>query len=216
VDPPSERGIDEWRLGVATEVRRARPDEIDDVAGVLADAFADYPWTRFTIAADHHRLRVRGLQRLALELIGFDHGDVWVALADDQMVGAAVFTDSRAPAPESVVAELHERSIEFTGDRLQQSIEAHASIAGLLPDRLHVSLDVVGVRTAWQRRGVGDAVIGPGLDDADRKGLPVRLETSAIENVRFYARRGFAVTDHIDVGGVEVWAMLRTNARPPR
>ncbi len=153
--------------------------------------------------------RLLGLQRLVLELIGFDHGEVWVAEVGGEAVAAAAFTDSRAPAPESVVAELNRRSIDFTGDRLEQSIEAQAASAGLVPDFPHVSLGVVGVRTGSQRQGLGAAVIAPGLREAQRTRLPVRLETSREENVRFYERLGFAVTDHLDLGGVEIWAMLR-------
>ncbi len=62
-----------------------------------------------------------------------------------------------------------------------------------------------------QGRGLGAALLAPGLDRADRDELPVWLETSAEPNVRFYRRLGFAVTDVVDLprGGPRTWSMLR-------
>src|SRR6516225_4503597 len=46
-------------------VRRAVAADLDAAAAVLADAFADYPWTRWTVDSRRHIERVEGLQRLA-------------------------------------------------------------------------------------------------------------------------------------------------------
>ena len=48
-----------------------------------------------------------------------------------------------------------------------------------------------------QRKGLASAVIAPVLERADREGLGAFLETGAEENLGFYARAGFEVTDEV-------------------
>jgi hypothetical protein len=55
-------------------VRPATPDDVPDAADVLADAFADYPWTRWTVDADDHGERLRPLHHLYLSAVALPFG----------------------------------------------------------------------------------------------------------------------------------------------
>jgi hypothetical protein len=46
----------------------------------LGEAFADHPWTRWTVDPDDHRERITRLQFLALENLGMALGDVWLSI----------------------------------------------------------------------------------------------------------------------------------------
>ncbi len=50
-----------------------------------------------------------------------------------------------------------------------------------------------------------------GHEMADKRGLPVYLETFTLPNVRFYERRGYRVIDEhqMATGPYTVWAMRR-------
>ena len=191
------------------QVRRARLQELDELARVLADAFADYPWTRWTVDARDHRRRIEGLQRLTLERVGLPHGRVWVADAGT-IEAVAIWMDSRTPPPERLWADMASEQRVLEGDRHDAARAAELVVGRLRPQRPHLYLGAVGTRRRSQRRGLGAAVLEPDLAAADEEQMAAFLETSSEENLRFYGRLGFEVVDevHID-GGPPVWAMLR-------
>lgn len=79
-----------------------------------------------------------------------------------------------------------------------------------VPDQPHWYLGVLAVHPDHHRRGVGSALMAPGLARADRDGVPAFLETATSDNVRLYQRHGFAVTGELALpGGPDVWFMTR-------
>ncbi|OHB72274.1 MAG: hypothetical protein A2V70_10415 [Planctomycetes bacterium RBG_13_63_9] len=67
------------------------------------------------------------------------------------------------------------------------------------------------VDPAFQRQGLGDTLIRPGLERADRDGLPCYLDTTKRENLEYYQRHGFELAGHkvLPQDEVNVWAMQR-------
>jgi len=88
-----------------------------------------------------------------------------------------------------------------------------------LGDRLHKRalpephwyLFLLAVDPAQQRRGVGGALLASGLARAEADRLPVYLETTTADNVRYYEQHGFEVAFHEALGGAPVsfWGMIR-------
>jgi ribosomal protein S18 acetylase RimI-like enzyme len=184
-------------------VRRATPADVAPAAGVLGRAFADYPWTRWTVDARGHEDRVRRLQALVLEDVGLPHGEVWVATVDGEIAGVAVWTGD---VPAAVWDAMADEVRVLEGDRHEASRAAGAACDDLRPVTPHITLGTVGTDPAVQRRGIGAAVLVPRLA---QPGL-LYLETSTADNVRFYERRGFTVTGHVEIpGGPDVWGMTR-------
>ena len=70
---------------------------------------------------------------------------------------------------------------------------------------------MLGTDPPAQGRGLGSAVLRPGLELCDREGLPAYLESSKESNVGFYARFGFRVTEEVRMpgDGPSVWLMWR-------
>jgi ribosomal protein S18 acetylase RimI-like enzyme len=79
------------------------------------------------------------------------------------------------------------------------------------PPEPHLYLAVLGTDPPAQGRGLGSAVLAPGLELCDREGLPAYLESSKESNVRFYSRFGFRVTEEVRMpgDGPKVWLMWR-------
>jgi ribosomal protein S18 acetylase RimI-like enzyme len=191
-------------------VRPATPDDVPDAADVLADAFADYPWTRWTVDADDHGERLRALHHLYLSAVALPFGRVDVGATPEGLVSVAVWVPSTA-VPEDVWTRVGPAAAELAGDRATAGDAAEATLAGHRLEESHVALAGLGVAPSRQGRGLGAATLAPGLARADRDGLPVHLETSAASNVRLYQRVGFTVADVVDLpgGGPRTWLMRR-------
>lgn len=80
------------------------------------------------------------------------------------------------------------------------------------PSQPHWYLGGLGTDPDHQRRGVATALMSPVLGRCDVEGAGAYLETQSEENVTYYRRRGFEVTEELDVpeGGPHMWLMWRT------
>ncbi|MGY1718732.1 GNAT family N-acetyltransferase [Blastococcus sp. SYSU DS0552] len=191
-------------------LRPATAGDLPAAAALLADAFTDYPWTRWTVAADDHDRRLTALQELYLTAVALPYGHIDLGCTDDVPAAVAVWLPGTA-VPDQVWREIGPAVADLAGDRAATAAAADAVFAPYRPDGEHLLLASVGVGRSYQGRGLGAAALGPGLTRADRSGLPVHLETSAPRNVRFYQRLGFTVTDVVDLpdGGPRTWLMHR-------
>jgi ribosomal protein S18 acetylase RimI-like enzyme len=82
------------------------------------------------------------------------------------------------------------------------------------PAEPHCHLGPIGVDSDAQGQGVGSLLMQEYCADVDRVDVPGFLETDRPENVAFYERFGFTVTETARVLGVETWFMRRP--RPQR
>ena len=194
-----------------TSTRLARLTDLDWAAAVLADAFADSPWTRWTVAASDHERRITGLQRIALEHYALPFGGVSVTEVAGVVHSVAAWSDSAVVSAAPIDTDVASAVAELEGDRHDASRAADRSIDPLRPKQRHLYLGTVGTSRAMQGRGLATMTLAPLLRSSDRAGLDVCLETSTESNVAFYGRLGFDVDGHvtIDDGGPEVWLMHR-------
>ncbi|WP_017612512.1 GNAT family N-acetyltransferase [Nocardiopsis salina] len=188
-------------------IREATPDDVEGAADTLTAAFAEYPFTRHTISADDHLARLREFQHLFLAEVGLPHGRVWVS---DDLDAVAVWSTPVGDAGPTL-QRLLPRLVELAGDRSDAYASAEAAMEIHRPSEPVWFLGTVGVRPSAQGRGLGRAVIEPGLAAADAEGVPTFLETSTEANVGVYTALGFEVTAEYDLpdGGPRTWAMLR-------
>ncbi|MFV2176319.1 GNAT family N-acetyltransferase [Actinomadura sp. LOL_016] len=188
-------------------VRPATWEDVPAAVRTLSRAFADYAFTRHVVAADRHEERVREFQELLLRRVGMEYGRVWVS---NDVRAVAVWTTPDAD-PTPAFAELGPRTAELAGDRAEAYASAEAAIAPFRPAEPVWFLATVGVDPDAQGRGLGAAVVRPGVEEAERAGCPAFLETSSERNVRFYERLGFTTTAEVDLpgGGPRTWCMRR-------
>jgi ribosomal protein S18 acetylase RimI-like enzyme len=76
----------------------------------------------------------------------------------------------------------------------------------------HWYLAGIGVEPAAQRRGIGAALLAPGIEAARRDGVPAVLLTNNEANLSFYEGNGFRVVKEGSTpqDGPHAWAMVRS------
>lgn len=193
-------------------IRRATPEDIPTLARTLALAFADYPWTRWTVPADDHLERLERIFTIDLTMVGVPQRETWVA---DDGTAVAVWMPPRPLRTYTVDWERHgDLSAPLLGDRLIVADAADEIIATYRPTEPAWYLATTGVHPDHQRNGLGSAVMRPVLDRCDADGMACLTETSSPENVAFYERLGFTVHARVPMpdDGPTVWVMWREPA----
>lgn len=201
--------------GPGNGARRAAGDEVGQVSEVLAEAFADYPWTRWTVDPSDHRWRIQELQRTVLDELAVPYGEVWVASTENAgIVSAAIWMLPGVPVPAAVMSSVAAASAVLEGTHHGRAVEAERAVSHLRPTRPHYFLGTVGTLPAHQGMGRGSAVLRPVLDRARAERVDAYLETSARANVAFYEGLGFRAVGEVVTpgGGPTVWAMFRSGA----
>ena len=89
-------------------------------------------------------------------------------------------------------------------------------LEAIRPARPHWFLDGIGVEPTRQRAGLGSALLRHMLVRVDGDALPAFLDTSALDNLDYYARFGFRVTAESTLpNGLPLWGMTREPAPGP-
>jgi ribosomal protein S18 acetylase RimI-like enzyme len=193
------------------EVVRLEDSRLGEASDVLARAFHNDPAWIWLIPDDEKRRRLLPW----LFRVGFDvtAADVWTTAG--VVRGAARWLPPGRP-PMRVGATL--KALVTTPFRLGSAIApflaygraVEALRATAVPDP-HWYLAGIGVDPSAQRRGVGAALLQPGLAAASRAALPAVLLTNNEANLPFYERHGFEVVreDQTPKGGPHAWAMVK-------
>jgi len=193
------------------EIERLKPGRLDEASAMLARAFHDDPAWVWVLPDEERRRRLLPW----LFRIGFDVtvADVWTTTGP--VIGAARWLPpGRAamrvgPALRALVAtplRLGAASGRFFAyGRAVESLRARVAPAP------HWYLAGIGVDPEFQNRGVGTALLQPGIEGAQRDRVRAVLLTNSERALPFYERSGFRVVGESETpqGGPHAWAMVR-------
>jgi GNAT superfamily N-acetyltransferase len=192
-------------------VRRARPDEAQRLAAILAHAFCDDPVMRWVIPDDARRGEL--LERmfgLYLRRLWFRQDECYTTA---RLVGASVW-ERPGQWKAGLVDQLRllPSLARINGRRLPRILRTLAALESNHPVEPHYYLPLVGVEPEWQGRGLGAALMRPILERCDDENLPAYLEATSPRNRGLYERHGFAVTEQFSLGpgSPPLWRMWRT------
>jgi len=195
--------------GPAVKIEKATAADAPQLAQVLANAFYDDPTVTWMAPDDERRRRIGPL--------GFGTWLERIYLPKD-----AVYTDAgrRAAALWSppgkwrlspgLQLRLGPRFVRLFGlKRTPLVLRGLALLDRKHPDdRPHWYLGILGTDPGHQGKGLGSAVMRPVLDRCDAEGLGAYLESSKEQNVPFYRRHGFEVTEEVHLPeGPPLWLM---------
>ena len=197
---------------MTTSNRTASAAEFPAIARCLARAFDDDPVSGFLFPDPRaRRARLESFYRIVLGMME-SHGAIQV---DAEMRGAAVWQAPSPPKPsllDGIVGALVMMSVLRTASLRALALGRAVNAVHIAEPHWYLSL--LGTDPAHQGQGVGSALVAPILERCDREGVPAYLESSREENVPFYERLGFRVTQVLSVpSGPTLWAMLRAPAQ---
>lgn len=191
-------------------LRPLRADERDLAVDTLARSFDDDPLFRWMLPDDRDRAAwVRWFHRVSVDQ-ALRLGTAWTL---DEGPAAGVITvmppGVHGPSLGGWIAALRTpprrlptRRLAWTGLRVQHRLDA------LHPRAPVVYVHVLGVHPGRKGEGLGGALLGRALADAQARGLPTFLETSNPVNLGFYRRYGLAVQAEFRVGDAPpVWTL---------
>jgi ribosomal protein S18 acetylase RimI-like enzyme len=193
------------------EIERLQPSRIVEASEMLARAFHDDPAWVWLVPDPARRARLLPW----LFRIGFDVTAADVYATRGPVLGVARWLPP-GRAPMRVGSTL--RALVATPFRLGTATTAFLAY-GRAVEQLradvaagpHWYLAGIGVDPSAQRRGVGAALVAPGVDEAARARLPAVLLTNNESNLSFYRRHGFEVVREgtTPENGPKAWAMVK-------
>ena len=198
------------------EVDRMEPREEPAVIAALGRAFFDDPLFGYFVPNLLHQTKgLLGFMSGAVKDAS-PFGEVWVAHADSQIAGAAVWLPPgsypRGTKRDVLTNVRAVPAFARAGGRVRQSFKLLAAVekAHQDVDAPHFYLAVLGSDPLFQRTGAGTAVLAPVLERCDAEGLPAYLETQKEANIAYYARHRFEVVRKLDAPPCPpVWTLLR-------
>jgi hypothetical protein len=189
------------------QVARLRAADVEAGADVLARAFSDDPLMTYLVPSREARLVLGAMCRDGASA-GVMEG-VWL---DGRLAGVAVWLPPGAHelTVRRQLAQLPQwaRLAARRPQAVPRLLRADRTLGALHPHEPHWFLSLLGVEPTQQRRGAGAALVAHGLARAG--GLPVHLDTSRRENLPWYGRFGFEVTEEARAvrGAPPSWGML--------
>jgi ribosomal protein S18 acetylase RimI-like enzyme len=196
------------------EIVRMGPERIGEASAMLARAFQDDPAWQWVVPAPRRRAALLPwLFRVNFEVT---EAQVWVT--EGALEGCARWLPPGRP-------QLHVgpmlRALFATPIRVREGTSrflaygraVEAMRAEAVPEP-HWYLAGIGVDPAARRRGIGTALMKPGLEASDRDGVPCALLTNNEPNLAFYERHGFEVVAEGQTpdDGPHAWMMRRKPA----
>ena len=194
-----------------TKVSVARPEELDQIADLYAEVFANDPvWTAI-VPSDVWRPRViRASFRRELRGGRTRHVDV-VRGANGSVIGCLNY---QTPDGSSHTQTRWEQTVDRFLARVipwAKRSEKHESVmATYHPHERHWYLRDLITSPAGRGKGLGKALLENRLAFIDRDPLPVFLESTTPASRRLYERYGFECVGTVsELAGSESFAMIR-------
>ena len=194
---------------MTSEILRAGPADAERLAAMLGRAFEDDPVQAWLFPRDEgRRAKVQVFFDLEVRDILLPRGEVWTSPGRESAAGW--MPPGQWKIPMRTMLRHAPALLRVLGRRTMLALRGLGQIEARHPREPHWYLAVLGTDPVEQGRGLGSSVLAPVLGRCDDEGLGAYLESSKEENLAFYSRHGFEVTEEVQLpNGPPVWLMWR-------
>jgi hypothetical protein len=175
---------------------KSRQDEKELVKDLLCLSFDDNQSVNYIIQQDKRRQkRIRTLMEYSIDVCSL-FGEVLLSENKKACV-LILYPQLKRTTIKSIWLDLKLIFVAIGISGIGKAIKRQALIKGKQPKKPITYLWFIGVNPLCQHNGIGTQLLKEVLAAADKKGLPVYLETSTQQNVPWYRRFGFIVYDEL-------------------
>ena len=160
------------------------------VVDILSQSFDTNPSVNYVVKpGDGRPARIRGLMAYSFDVC---HAFGKVYLSNDRKACALVLLpDKKKTTLKSILWDLKLAFTVIGPTRVPAILARESIIKSGYPREPIYHLWYLGVDPAYQRQGIGQALLGELISESVHLHRPVYLETSVTENVAYYERAGF-------------------------
>lgn len=188
-------------------VRLAGPKDVEQLADITAEAFAQDPVVRWTFNGDQ---ALKPAFKTLAEKVYLPRG--LCHLAGDAGATMWLQPGARKELPLPSMLAVAATALRHGGiTAITRALAVDAEMIRRKPKTPHAYLFTIAVRTAERGKGVGPRLLAPVLAACDAAGLPAYLENSNPANFRLYEGHGFKTIDQFTAapGCPPLWPMWR-------
>ena len=204
-------------MNTPLRIRELGRADLEEAAQLLGRGMYNNPANIRAFAISDAERRRRAVARFFRPVLHglYLRGIVYGAFRSEDMVGVCGIARPCfcQPAPLEklrVIPAVVLRNPVLTGFRISTWVSAWARRDPVVP---HWHLGPVAVDPPMQGQGIGSAMLAAFCSHMDAYGSLSYLETDRAENVRFYAKFGFAVMAERKILEVPTWLMARSACR---
>ena len=191
--------------------RKAEKADFGWIGDVLTRAFHDDPASCYAMPSPDKRAKRSPRLFRAQARVVMDKGQVWV---DSEQRGAALWSAPGRWKDDFKHVVMFFPLLFLIGRDLPRATRVLRVLEAAHPERPHWYLDAIGTDPVHQGRGVGGALLAPVLTECDASRVGAFLVASSPDNVPFYRRHGFEVTEtHQIPEGPPLFSMWRDPAQ---
>lgn len=168
------------------------------ITRILIDSFYENASVNFIIKQDRSKMkRIKGLMNYSFDLC-FQFGEIFYS-EDRKGCALILFPDKKKLLPSTLLdLKFIFTSLDFT--HLKLAMKRESKIKKLQSTGLSYYLWFIGVDPAEQGKGIGSQLLREVISDSFGTGRQVLLETSNVQNVKWYRKFGFEVYNKLDLG----------------
>ena len=168
------------------------------ITRILVDSFYENSSVNFIIKQDKNKMkRIKGLMDYSFDLC-FHFGEIFYS---ENRKGCALilFPDKKRLLPSTLLdLKFIFSSLDFT--HLKLAMIRESKIKKLQYPGLTYYLWFIGIDPAEQGKGIGSQLLREVISGSSGSGRQILLETSNVQNVKWYRKFGFEVYNNLDLG----------------
>lgn len=179
-------------------MKKAQYHEKNLVVDILCRSFEANQSVNYIVKQDNRRSkRIRSLVEYSFAVC-YRFGDVFLS-DDNEACALILYTDKKKNTILSVLLDL---KLIFTCvgiGNIRKTLARESIIKRIKPSVPMHYLWFIGVNPQMQNKGIGSLLLRSVLEDSEKKGKPVYLETSTLKNLPWYKRFGFEIYNVCDL-----------------